>query len=271
MDKLVAGGCVSTIPGCEQRERRARRPLSAWPFPVHRLLHNDPSRSHSDGMEGGFFCLHKLKQNICEKNNPSPSPLLVKNLRCPCNSKSQCKLLLRKSIWGLYCIPAGGVLSWESRRPGAWPAESGGVSSGKTPPPYAEGLGKARRNSPPGSAAPGWRPAQGCEPCLLFFELTTSFISFGLHKLPPHSARSPGLSLRIPREQKLSSGALARTDGRQRRGTKPAGFKQFTSRSRLGCARLFCLPGQDCLNGGFFPFSLFFFPLNSGFREVAAI
>lgn len=47
-----------------------------------------------------FFCLHKLKQNICEKNNPSPSPLLVKSLRCPCNSKSQCKLLLRKSMWG---------------------------------------------------------------------------------------------------------------------------------------------------------------------------
>lgn len=37
-------------------ERRARRPLSAWPFPVHRLLHNDPSRSHSDDIvEGGFF------------------------------------------------------------------------------------------------------------------------------------------------------------------------------------------------------------------------
>lgn len=42
-------------PGGEQRERRARRPLSPRPFPVHRLLHNDPSRSHSDGMERGFF------------------------------------------------------------------------------------------------------------------------------------------------------------------------------------------------------------------------
>lgn len=106
LDRLAAGGCVRTIPGREQRERRARRPLSAWPFPVHRLLHNDPSRSHSDGMERGFFCLHKLKQNICEKNNPSPSPLLVKSLHCRCNSKSQCKLFLRKSIWGPYCIPA---------------------------------------------------------------------------------------------------------------------------------------------------------------------
>jgi len=45
------------VEGCTQLQEGApgSRPLFAWRFPACRLTHNEPIRSHSDGMEGGFF------------------------------------------------------------------------------------------------------------------------------------------------------------------------------------------------------------------------
>lgn len=142
-------------------------------------------------MEGGFFCLHKLEQNICEKNNPSPSPLLVKSLRCRCNSKCQCKLCLRKSLWGPYCFPARclilGTSLWQGSAQGKHQLPTERDSGKLGPIPHRAALPRA-----------GGQPRGVCRASL---SLSRSFISFGLLKLPPHRARCPGLSLASLREQ----------------------------------------------------------------------
>lgn len=119
-------GGLGQTGGRRMRQDRAEGAPGSPPplrlaFPVHRLLHNDPSRSHSDDIvEGGFFCLHKLKQNICEKNNPSPSSHLLRAFDVDVIQNASANFSCEKAHGGFTAFLLG-VLLWESRRPGARP------------------------------------------------------------------------------------------------------------------------------------------------------
>lgn len=187
------------ILGCK-KEHWAHHPLLAWCFPARRLPHNDLICSHSNSMEGGFFCLHNLKHNIYEKNNPSPSSLLLKSLLSQRNLRSQCKLFPQRAYrcFNAFLRTAG---RWEMchLEPGQVNVEVSLTQlQGKHQLPPEQGLRKPLHNSPSHSITSGWRLAQGCASSLPFFELSTRFIrfiSFSLHEFPPHSGRSPSTCL----------------------------------------------------------------------------
>jgi len=145
-----------------------------------------------------------LKHNTCKKNNPLPPPLFFqRGFALNVIQKAGANFTPRERVGALMhsCIRRLG--SCAILEPGQLKVEVSLMQLwGKHQLCTEQRLRKPLSNSPPPGVTSGWRLARRCASCLPLFGLTRRFLSFSLHKFPPPSARSPGLSLRTPRGSK---------------------------------------------------------------------